>query len=246
MANLPWVIALKVVAGLALAAYVSRQAGRPDRFAGRWFAARMNVSHSDLTDWALVGLGDLPDDRILDVGCGGGRTLAKLAARSRGPAAHGVDFAPGSVLLARETNARAIAEGHAGVVRASVSRLPYRDGAFGLVTAFETHYYWPAPAADLREVMRTLAPGGCVLVVAELYAHGRLAWANRAVMALLGGRAWTEPQHRHWFESAGLTDVEVRTERRHGWIAVSGRRPAVQGASPELEPLMRPERRIGA
>lgn len=228
---MPWLLVVKLLAGLALAAYVTRQAGRPDRFAGRWFAARMNASHSALTDWALAAVGELPDARVLDVGCGGGRTLAKLVARSRGPAVHGADFAPGSVLLTRQTNAQAIAEGRAGVVRASVSRLPYGDATFGLVTAFETHYYWPTPDADLREVVRTLAPGGRVLVVAELYAHGRLAVVNHAVMAMLGGRAWTKEQHRRWFDSAGLTDVEVRTDPRRGWISVTGRRSTGEVAS---------------
>jgi len=222
--RMPWIVVVKLLAGLSLAYYVSRQVGRPDRFAGRWFAARMNTSHSALTDWALATIGALPEARILDVGCGGGRTVAKLVARTSGPAVHGVDFAPGSVLLTRDTNALAIAQGRAGVVRAGVSRLPYRDASFGLVTAFETHYYWPTPEDDLREVVRTLTEGGRVLVVAELYAHGPLAGLNRAVMAMLGGRAWTEEQHRHWFASAGLGDVEVRTEPRHGWIAVTGRR----------------------
>ncbi len=228
---MPWLVVVKLLAGFVLAVYLARQAGRPNRFVGRWFAARMNTSHSALTDWALASIGELPEARILDVGCGGGRTLAKLVARSRGPAAHGVDFAPGSVLLTRETNVQAIAQGRASVVRATVSRLPYRDAMFGLVTAFETHYYWPTPDADLREVVRTLAPGGRVLVVAELYAHGPFAGANRAVMAMLGGRAWTEEQHRRWFDSAGLTEVEVRTESRHGWISVSGRRSTAGRAS---------------
>jgi hypothetical protein len=61
-----------------LAAYLARQAGRPDRFAGRWFAASMNGSHSALTDWALVALGALPEARVLDVGYGGGRTVANV------------------------------------------------------------------------------------------------------------------------------------------------------------------------
>ncbi len=72
--------------------------------------------------------------------------------------------------------------------------------------------------------MRTLAPGGRVLVVAELYAHGPLAGVNRAIMTLLGGRAWNEEQHRHWLEEAALTNIAVQTEPRHGWIAVTGRK----------------------
>jgi SAM-dependent methyltransferase len=98
------------------------------------------------------------------------------------------------------------------------------------VTAFETHYYWPTPDDDLREIVRTLAPGGRVLVAAELYAHGWFAWVNRAVMAMLGGRAWTEAQHRRWFETVGLMEVEVRTDPRHGWIAVIGALRPERGA----------------
>jgi len=231
--RMSWILVVKLLAGLLLSAYLIRQAGRPDRFAGRWFAARMNASHSALTDWALAALGALPDARILDVGCGGGRTVAKLVARSHGPSVHGVDIAPGSVLLTRDTNAQAIAQRRASVVRAAVSRLPYSDATFGLVTAIETHYYWPTPENDLREVVRTLAPGGRVLVVAEVYAHGLFAGANRAVMAMLGGRAWTEEQHRHWFAAAGLADIEVRTEPSRGWIAVTGRRSMVVGQRSE-------------
>lgn len=222
--HMSWIVVCKVLVGALLAAYFIRQAGRPDRFAGRWFAARMNASHSALTDWALASLGALPEARILDLGCGGGRTVAKLVARSHGPTVYGVDFAPGSVLLTRDTNSQAIAQGRASVVRAAVSRLPYKDATFGLVTAFETHYYWPTPEADLREVVRTLTSGGQVLVVAEIYAHGPLAGLNRAVMAMLGGRAWTEEQHRLWFVSAGLANIEVRTDPGRGWIAVTGRR----------------------
>jgi SAM-dependent methyltransferase len=132
-------------------------------------------------------------------------------------------------MLTRDTNAQAIAQGRAGVVRAAVSRLRYQDATFGLVTAFETHYYWPTPENDLREVVRTLTPGGRVLVVAEIYAHGPFADVNRAIMAMLGGRAWTEEQHRNWFAAAGLEEIEVRTEPNRGWIAVTGRRSTAEG-----------------
>ena len=63
----------------------------------------------------------------------------------------------------------------------------------------------------------------------DRFAGRWFADANRAVMALLGGRGWTEEQHRHWFAAAGLADVEVRTEPSRGWIAVTGRRSTVEG-----------------
>jgi len=40
---------------------------------------------------------------------------------------------------------------------------------FDLVTAVETHYYWPDLDADAREILRILKPGGAVILIAEAY-----------------------------------------------------------------------------
>ena len=56
------------------------QCQNPTGWLGRWVLRNMNSRHSQVTDWGLsqasIGKGDI----ILDVGCGGGRTVSKLAA----------------------------------------------------------------------------------------------------------------------------------------------------------------------
>ena len=47
--------------------------------------------------------------------------------------------------------------------------MPFPDGVFDLVTAVETHYFWPDMAADMREVFRVLKPGGGFILIAEAY-----------------------------------------------------------------------------
>ena len=47
---------------------------------GMIFARIMNLSHSNVTDWGLAHVLVEKDFVILDVGCGGGRTIQKLAA----------------------------------------------------------------------------------------------------------------------------------------------------------------------
>ena len=59
--------------------YLGRQVKKPTRYVGRLFAHMMNDSHSALTDWALTHLTIDKDAMVLDVGCGGGRTIGKLA-----------------------------------------------------------------------------------------------------------------------------------------------------------------------
>jgi ubiquinone/menaquinone biosynthesis C-methylase UbiE len=123
----------------------------------------MNKSHSDLTDWALSHVTVDRQATVLDVGCGGGRTIEKLAGQAN--SVYGIDYAAGSVAGSRAHNRRLIEEGRVRVEQASVSQLPFADNSFNLVTAIETQYYWPDPVNDMREVLRVLKPGGRMVVV---------------------------------------------------------------------------------
>jgi len=51
----------------------------------------MNASHSNLTDWGLQHVSIANHYTILDVGCGGGRTVSKLAAMATQGKVYGVD-----------------------------------------------------------------------------------------------------------------------------------------------------------
>jgi ubiquinone/menaquinone biosynthesis C-methylase UbiE len=100
----------------------------------------MNLRHSRVTDWGLRHVSIGATDTVLDVGCGGGRTLAKLAAAASQGTAHGIDYSTESVEAARRTNRRAIEQGRVTAQEASVSAIPFPDDTFDLVTAVETHF----------------------------------------------------------------------------------------------------------
>ena len=61
---------------------------------------------------------------------------------------------------ARRVNREGLQTGRCRILQGNVSRLPFGDGAFDLVTAFETAYFWPGPTDSFREVYCTLRPGG--------------------------------------------------------------------------------------
>ena len=54
-----------------------------------------------------------------------------------------------------------------------MSRLPFLDNKFDLVTAVETQYYWPNLVGDMREILHALKPGGQLIVIAEMYKGGK-------------------------------------------------------------------------
>ena len=165
-------------------AYVLNQARKPSRFLGRLFLTTMNRSHSNLTDWGLKHVLIEKHFNILDVGCGGGRTIQKLAGAATDGELYGVDYAVGSVSASRAKNAEMIKRGHVNIQQASVSQLPFPDDKFDLVTAIETQYYWPDLINDMKEILRVLKPGGKLLVIAESYKGGKYDFLQWPVMKL--------------------------------------------------------------
>jgi SAM-dependent methyltransferase len=127
------------------------------------------------------------------------------------------------VEASREANRDAVADGRVEVQQGSVSRLPFADAMFDLVTAVETHYYWPDLANDAREILRVLKPGGTLLVIAEAY-KGRYGWLFQLAMLPMRAKLMSADEHRAWLETAGFTGVEVSEKRGHGWICVTGRK----------------------
>src|SRR5215472_5585011 len=145
------------------------QCQKPRGWLGRLVLWIMNSRHSNVTDWGLGHVSIEKHYTILDVGCGGGRTLSKLAESATQGKVYGIDYSEESVVGSKRTNARWIDMSRVEVRHGSVSQLPFRDGMFDLVTAVETHFWWPDLPADMREIFRVLKADGKLIVIAEVY-----------------------------------------------------------------------------
>jgi len=212
------------------------QCQRPTGWLGRFTLWRMNASHSKLTDWGLEQVCIEKHHTILDLGCGGGRTVSKLAAIATEGKVYGIDYSEESVAASKRTNARWIDVGRVEIRHGSVSQLPFSDDMFDLVTAVETHFWWPNLPADMCEIFRVLKPSSKLIIIAEVYRGAntlaaRLAekYAERTGMALLN-----VDEHRDLFVNAGYSDIEVIEERGRGWICGIGMKPSIpKGSIPE-------------
>lgn len=205
------------------------QYSKPTGWLGRFTLWRMNSSHSKLTDWGLEHISIERHQTILDVGCGGGRTVGKLAAIARAGKVYGVDYSDQSITATKRRNARWIDLGRVEVRQGSVSRLPFPPGMFDVVTAVETHFWWPNLPGDMREVTRVLKPGGTLAIIAEVYkgAHTRTAKSAEKSASRTGMTLLSVAEHRELFTNAGYSDVEVIEKREKGWICGVGRKALV-------------------
>jgi ubiquinone/menaquinone biosynthesis C-methylase UbiE len=217
---------LKAVVVIAAVGIVLRQCRKPAWWPGRFFLWIMNNSHAGVTAWGLKHAVIEKQYTVLDVGCGGGRTIETLAAIATEGKVYGIDYSPASVAASRRKNAQAIAAGRVDIRLGLVSSLPYPDGTFDLVTAVETHYYWPDVVADMREILRVLKPGGTFMVIAETYKGRRFDAPYLLGMKLLRATYLTAGEHSELLSKAGYSGVEVFEERNKGWLCAVGRKPA--------------------
>ena len=119
---------------------------------------RKPVGHYGFFRTAVERLQLQPEDVFLEVGCGGG-ILLDMALQTVQRAC-GIDHSPDMVDLAREKNARALAEGRAEIVQGDVLALPWEGNHFTCAAGVEMLYFVEDPAQALAELYRVLKPGG--------------------------------------------------------------------------------------
>ncbi len=103
--------------------------------------------------------------RILDVGCGTGYLLGRLAARApQAEALDGIDAAPAMIEVARG----AAADDRLSFVAGTAERLPWPAGSFDLVVSTTSFDHWADQRTGLAQCAKVLAPGGCI-VLADLF-----------------------------------------------------------------------------
>jgi SAM-dependent methyltransferase len=204
---------------------VLRQCRKPTGWFGRIVVRGMNMGHSELTDWGLDHITIAENDMILDVGCGGGGTIHKLARIATEGKVHGIDYSEESVRIGIKTNRRSIEAGRVEIRHGSVSSLAYPDDLFDLVTAIESHYFWPDLVNDMREVLRVLKPGGILMMMGGAYKGGKYDKRNEQLVKLGDMAYHSLDEFDQLFCTAGFAEVQVVEDFRRGWICGRGRKP---------------------
>src|ERR1700681_2773338 len=97
----------------------ANQGSKPSGFLGRFNLWRMNLSHSKLTDWGLRHVSIDTHDTTLDIGCGGGRTVAKLADIAKQGKVYGIDHSGASVAASKKYVAESTTPGHVEILHGS-------------------------------------------------------------------------------------------------------------------------------
>ncbi len=182
-------------------------AEKPDGFWGKLMIRSMNKGHSELTDWALCHIKTEPGDYVLDVGCGGGKTVGKLSNMVGNGKVYGIDYSDLCIKKAEKLNHKNVLCGKVKLQKATVSALPFDSEKFDLVTAVETYYFWPDKLNDLREIWRVLKPGGKIMLVFEMLKDKN------------DPEKWSKVEERLNIEAVSREDIDAMLERA-GFLSI--------------------------
>ncbi len=156
---------------------------------------------------ALVRLGDLRGQRVLDVGCGTGAVAAALAEQASAKV-WGVEVSAEMLAVARARVPSGV-----GLKQGRAEELPFRDAWFDRVVYSLVVHLVDRPLA-LAEAARVLVPEGKIVIATFAHEHFDRYWAGRffpSLAAVDKARFPTEEALAAELAAAGFDDI--RSER---------------------------------
>lgn len=164
----------------------------------------MEQEHLPITLPVLEKMQLGPADNVLDVGCGAGwlsRRLAKLVPQGR---VVGMDVSDEMIRHARRAS---LDFENLMFVTGEVEEIPWEPNFFSHAVSVESSYYWPDPAAGIRDIFRVLKPGGSAWILINYYRDNPHShqWGDLLAVKthLLSAAEWSE-----FFRAAGFGNVQ--------------------------------------
>ncbi len=163
----------------------------------------MEQDHLPITLPVLERMKLAPTDNILDLGCGVGwlsRHLAKLVPEGR---VVGMDISDEMIRHARRAS---VDFDNLMFVAGEVAQIPWQRQLFSHVISIESSYYWPDPAAGMKDIFRVLQDGGAAWMLINYYRDNPHCHQWGSLLAvpthLFSAEEWAEH-----FRAVGFTNI---------------------------------------
>ncbi len=181
----------------------------------------MNENHREISEFAFENVTVGKNDRVLDVGCGGGVNIEKFLKLTKGNV-DGLDYSEVSVEASLAQNIKAVDDGRCRIIQADVRQMPIGDEEYDLVSAFETIYFWPEIQESFREVSRVIKPNGQFLIAQGT--DGNHPDDEMWLATVEGMHVYTAEDLKEYLLNAGFSRVESYVKENDYILVVIARK----------------------
>ena len=123
-----------------------------------------NKRNASLNDSTLTQLELEANDKVLDIGCGGGYLIGKMIEQATVRHISGIDASAEIVEHCGSLFSRSIKDCYLDIQCAKVDALPYSHDHFSKACSVNSIFYWPDLLRGLREIYRVLASNGLLVL----------------------------------------------------------------------------------
>ena len=150
---------------MSIIRYFARQLKQPNGIVGYLFTGHfLNWENRATIQHTVDLLRIQPDDQVLDIGFGGGRSIQVMALAAPNGLIVGIDVSQPMIKRARSRFANQISRGQIRIEFGSISNLTFNNGTFDKISAIHTIYFWPDLDQGVNEALRVMKIGGCLVV----------------------------------------------------------------------------------
>lgn len=204
------IVSLKQIIIMNIFRRLINNCAKPENnYFGKIMLIGMNIGHCRLSKWGFLQFNLNKEERILDIGCGGGKNINKFLIQIPNAKVWGIDYSSESVKKSIKINANAIALGRTVILEGSVAMLPYENESFDAISAFETIYFWEPIVKCFKEVKRVLKTGGRFFIICEMNDPEKdKFWSSR----IIGMKTYTVEQIKTLLQESGLKVSKTNTK----------------------------------
>lgn len=205
-----------------LAKFLAKQLGNPSGMIGELILAPIwNRRNAALNDVAFNSLALHSHDRVLEVGCGGGYLLGRMANVVTDGFLAGVDISLAMVAFCKKRYRPLVEAGKLELQCAKAESLPYPDGYFTKACTVNSIFYWEDAPQALSELYRVLEEGGVLVMCCT-----RKKCMEDRKFARHGLALYQDGEVYQMIESAGFDGMDMTraSDRHREFLCMIGRK----------------------